>query len=61
MLFEFYISFQVALSGDFMSHGSDSTRDMSHLKIFIGQIQGELVYGFTFLIINKLHVLVVCF
>ena len=44
MLFEFYISFQVALSGDFMSHGSDSTRDMSHLKIFIGQIQVELGY-----------------
>ena len=28
---QFYISFQVALSGDFMSRGSDSTRDMLHL------------------------------
>ena len=39
--------------------GSDSARDMFHPYIFMGQIQVELAYGFTLLIVNKL--LVVCF
>ena len=42
-----------------MSTGSDSIRDIFHLYIFMGQIQVELVHGFTFLIMNK--PLVVCF